>query len=95
VTERVFLRFLCPLSQKSKIFASSPKGRAKATYGGNPPDKRELAELPIEMNPRKAQAVPCGDIFAVLFFQSHDLIDPALMPGISGEGSSQPGIGDL
>jgi hypothetical protein len=42
VTERVFLRFLCPLSQKSKIFASSPKGRAKATYGGNLPDKGQF-----------------------------------------------------
>ena len=31
-----------PLSQKSKIFASSPKGRAKAAFGGNLPDKREF-----------------------------------------------------
>ena len=25
---------MSPLSQKSKIFASSPKGRAKAAFGG-------------------------------------------------------------
>ena len=28
-----------PLSQKSQIFASSPKGRAKAAFGGRLPDK--------------------------------------------------------
>ena len=31
-----------PLSQKSKIFASSPKGRAKAAFGGRLPDKLQF-----------------------------------------------------
>ena len=31
-----------PLSQKSKIFASSPKGRAKTAFGGRMPDKLQF-----------------------------------------------------
>jgi len=34
-----------PLSQKSKIFASSPKGRAKATFGGRLPAKLKFETL--------------------------------------------------
>ena len=31
-----------PLSQKSKIFASSPEGRAKASFDGTLPDKLQF-----------------------------------------------------
>ena len=37
-----------PLSQKSQIFASSPKGRAKAAFGGRLPDKLQFC-LPIHI----------------------------------------------
>ena len=40
-----------PLSQKSKIFASSPKGRAKAAFGGSLPDK-------LQFDHRKWREIP-------------------------------------
>jgi hypothetical protein len=36
---------LYPLSQKSKIFASSPRGRAKAACGGKLPDKLKFEKI--------------------------------------------------
>ena len=42
--ERVFVvSFLYPLRQKSKIFASSPKGGAKAAFSGELTDKLNFA----------------------------------------------------